>query len=400
MDGEIELVDDGDGLAVIGSSTAVEEFLQVHGLWGQSKSLDLRKLRSVVGVAADVTEAGAEISANSARWLKLTPESAALRKEYGLMKGKEDGVTFAMIGKPGSVKSWLQVEGGPAALLTNPAVLSGAAGLMAQIATQDAMAEITDYLVRIDAKVDDVLRNQRDDVLARMIGASLVIEEAMTVRGSADTVNEVTWGKVQGTSETIGYTQAYALLKIKQLAEEFEGESKVRDLAKTAEQVEAEVQEWLAVLARCFQLQSALDVLELDRVLAVAPDELDDHRRGLRTARDNRLKAISEHTELLLDHLGGAVDTANLRILWTRAKSLSVVDAGNHVAGILDDFHQALGIEADMRSWEPRQLGRAASVGAQAIQKTKDSTPYIAAGTLAVGAVVVRRVNSGGGPTA
>lgn len=45
--------------------------------------------------------------------------------------------------------------------MTNPALLAGAAGIMAQVAMQQTMNEITDYLATIDEKVDDVLRARR-----------------------------------------------------------------------------------------------------------------------------------------------------------------------------------------------------------------------------------------------
>ena len=51
-------------------------------------------------------------------------------------------------------------------------------------------------------------------------------------------------------------------------------------LAEAAKVAESKAQDWLAVLARCFQLQDAIAVLELDRVLDVAPDDLDGHRLG------------------------------------------------------------------------------------------------------------------------
>jgi len=52
----------------------------------------------------------------------------------------------------------------------------------------------------------------------------------------------------------------------------------------------------LAMLARSFQLQDAIAVLELDRVLDAAPDELDGHRLGLKAARQDRLNHISRST--------------------------------------------------------------------------------------------------------
>ena len=85
---------------------------------------------------------------------------------------------------------------------------------MAQLAMQQTMDEITDYLAAIEEKVDDVLRAQKDAVLADMIGAGFVIEEAMTVREQVGRVSEVTWSKVQATSMTIARTQAYALRQL------------------------------------------------------------------------------------------------------------------------------------------------------------------------------------------
>ncbi len=85
-------------------------------------------------------------------------------------------------GSQGQIKGFVQFVKGPGSLLTNPAILAGAAGIMAQLAMQQTMDEITDYLATIDEKVDDVLRAQKDAVLADMIGVDLVIEEAMTIR--------------------------------------------------------------------------------------------------------------------------------------------------------------------------------------------------------------------------
>ena len=86
MDNEIQLISDGDGLAVIGNPTDVERFLVSEGL--SSKDLGLQRLKSVVGSGAVVAQAGSEIAANSGRWVKLTQESAQLVKKYGLMKSR------------------------------------------------------------------------------------------------------------------------------------------------------------------------------------------------------------------------------------------------------------------------------------------------------------------------
>ena len=193
-----------------------------------SKAVGLPRLGSVISTGATAAQAGSEIAANSGRWVKLTEVSAQLVKKYGLMESETPGVSHAMVGQPGSIKSWLQVVKGPGSLLTNPALLAGAAGVMAQVAMQQTMNEITDYLATIDEKVDDVLRAQKDAVLARMIGAGLVIEEAMTARehGGPSQRGHVVEGA--GSAGTIAETQAYALRQLDALAEKLEREDQDR----------------------------------------------------------------------------------------------------------------------------------------------------------------------------
>lgn len=359
MDNEIQLISDGDGLAVIGNPTSVERFLVSEGL--PSKDLGLQRLGPTLNTGALAAQAGSEIAANSSRWVKLTKESAEGLKKYNLMKGSSPGVSRAVLTDRGKIKGFVEIVRGPGTLLTNPVVLAGAAGIMAQLAMQQAMDEITDYLATIDEKVDDVLRAQKDVVLADMIGVDFVIEEAMTIREQVGRVSEVTWSKVQATTMTIARTQAYVLRQLDALAEKLERETKIGELAKASKDAESKVQEWLAVLARCFQLQDAMAVLEIDRVLDASPEELDRHRIALRTARNNRLELISRSTERLMARMDTAAGTANTKVLLHPTTSREVVHSSNHVANAVVDFHGRLGIERGRQSLEARRWADAAT---------------------------------------
>jgi hypothetical protein len=354
VDDEIQLISDGDGLAVIGDPTGVERFLVSEGL--PSKDLGLRRLRSVLGNGAGVAQAGSEIAANSGRWVKLTKESAQGVNKYGLRESSRTGLSTGVLrGDKGQIKGFVEFVRVPGSLLTDPALLAGAAGIMAQLAMQQTMDEITDYLARIDEKVDDVLRAQRDAAVADMIGVDLVIEEAVTIREQVGRVSEITWSKVQTTSVTIARTQAYALRQLDALAEKLERKTKIGDLARTSKEAESTAHEWLAVLARCFQLQDAIAVLELDRVLDAAPDELDRHRLGLRTTRQNRLDLIARSTGRLVARMSEAAGRANTKVLLHPTASRDVVRSSNHVEGSVVDFHGRLGIERGRQSLEARR---------------------------------------------
>ncbi|WP_432013499.1 hypothetical protein [Streptomyces cucumeris] len=360
MDNEIQLISDGDGLTLFGSGTDVERFLVSEGL--SSKDVGLRRLRSLTGTGAVVAQAGSDMAAESACWVKLTRESAQVVKKYGLRESSKTGLSTGVVkGPKGQVRGFVEFASGPGSLLGNPAVLARAAGVMAQLAMQQTMDEITDYLATIDEKVDDVLRAQEDAALSDMIGAELVIEEAMTIREQVGRVSEITWSKVQATPGTIARTQVYALRRLDALAEKAESKSKIGDLAEAAKAAESKAQEWLAVLARCFQLQDAIAVLELDRVLDAAPEELDRHRLGIRIARQNRLDLISRSTERLVARMNATAGAANAKVLLHPTKSPAVVQLSNHVVTGVHDFHGRLGIESGRRPSETRRWAAAAA---------------------------------------
>jgi hypothetical protein len=358
MNHEIELISDGDGLAVIGEPSAVERFLASEGL--QSRDLGLARLSKVTNIGTAGAQAAAATAADSGRWVRLTEESAQKVKKYGLTPSKEGGVSHAMIGKPGQVKSWLQVDNVPGRVPTSPALLANAPALMAQLAMQQAMDEITDYLAVIDAKLDDVLRAQTDTVLSKMIGVGMQVDEAMTIRLHVGRVNEVTWSKVQDTAGTIADTQAYALRQLDALAERLERKTTVAELMRTALEAEVKTREWLAVLARCFQLQEGIAVLELDRVMETAPEDLEGHRLGLKAARDERLVAISQTTIGLLSRMHSAAETANSKVLFNPVQSPAVVAASAQVAASVGDFHESLGMGLDRDTVERRRWAAAA----------------------------------------
>lgn len=380
LDDAIELISDGDGLAVIGESSAVDRFLATLGL--PSQDLGLPRLTRALNVGATglqavTARASSAPAADAARWVRLTEESARdITDLGGLMPTKIPGVSHAMIGKPGAIESWIQIDQGPGQLSANPQLMAGAPALMAQLAMQQAMNEITDYLAVIDAKLDDILRAQKDAVFARMIGIGLQIEEAMAIREHVGRVNEVTWSKVQDAAGAIADTQAYALLQLDALAEALERKSTIADLAKRANEAEAKTRDWLAVLARCFQLQEGIAVLELDRVLETAPEDLAGHRLGLKRARQNRLDTISHSTEQLVTRIQAAAERANSRVLFNPIQSPTVVQASTNVTASVNELHERLGISAAESLVETRRWAAAAG-DARARARTRSSEAVV-----------------------
>jgi hypothetical protein len=386
---EVQLIGDDDGLAVIGPPTAVERFLKSMGQWASSHELDLRPLKPYFAIGADIAQKASEIADNSGRWIKLTEESAALVKEHGLMPSKQNpDENHLMIAGLSGVGKWLQTDQDGAPLLANPAAVSTLSGILARAATQQNMAEVVDYLATIDHKVDDVLRKVDDAQVARMVGVAEAIERAWAIREETGAVNETLWSTVDQSYQTIASTQAYALRQLDAIARRLE-DTKVGDLAQAAALAETDVPKWLGVLAQCFRLQDAVEIIELDRVLAESPAELDAYRYGLQKAKQQRRGLISDHTFELLGRMDAAVSTANAKMIWNRTLSHAVIGSANHVATGIHDFHGLLSIDAAPMAWNPRRLRRGADIGSHAIQGAKDNGPHAVAAAATLASLVL-----------
>ncbi len=354
MSDEIEIINDGEGVAIFGDPTVVERYLGSLGL--TSRELPTGRLSSVISAASVVTHTGSGVATGSGRWVKLTKESAAAMSKSPLMKGSRTGVSrAAVVDSSKKVKGILEIVQTPATLLTNPAVLASVSAVLSQMAMQQAMDEINDYLTVIDAKVDDVLRAQENAVLADMIGVDLLLAEAMTLRDHTGRVSDVTWSKVQSTSLSIARTQAYALGEITGIAEKLERRVQSGEIASLSERSRAKVQDWLAVLARCCALQDGIAVLELDRVLDSSPDDLESYRAGVLAARRNRVELIVRSTQSLLERVDEASQAANTKVLLHPMAARTVVQIGNRVTRDVLDFQVRLGIQGERGALEARR---------------------------------------------
>jgi hypothetical protein len=254
-----------------------------------------------------------------------------------------------MLGDPGRVSKWLQVEDGPASFLTNPAVLSGIGGLMSQFAQQAEAQDLKALLVKMDAKLDGIQRTQRDAVLAKLNRAAAVIEEAMTIHRHGGDPRTL-WDKVSGESATIVEVQSAALLELGALAEKVDSKSNPRALRKATQEIARDVAVQLAILARCFELQDEFRVVELDHVLATAPEKLDGHRLGVAEAREKRRADVLGKTTRLMEQMDAAGETMNVQILLHARAARSVIDVLNGTAVVVEDFHAPLGIESSRKA--------------------------------------------------
>lgn len=390
MADEIELISDDEGAIVVGERAAVERVLSRLGLLANAKAFDLEKLGSAAKAGAGIANTISDVAEQSALYLKLTPESAKRLKDAGgLMPTKTKGISHVMLGETGRTSlKWLQAEDGPASLLSNPAVLSGVGGLLSQFAQQAEAQELKELLLRLDEKLDDVRRAQRDNVLARMKGAVAAIAEATTIRDHGGDP-KTWWDKVNGVSETIFTVQEEALLALRALADKVEGKTKTGELKKATQQIERDVAMQLAVLGRCFELQDEFRVIELDYVRATAPDNLDGHRLGVTAARASRRASVLRITSRLMTQMDAGGGVANENILLHARAARSVIGSLNSTAAVVDDFHGPLGIRSSRDALSATPWREALKDPQQRRTAGKEAARKAAIGIAAVGVFVV-----------
>lgn len=77
-------------------------------------------------------------------------------KKCGKAGGLQPGVAQK---SNGQIVKWLKFEN--SSQLLTPAMATGVAGMMTQMAMEQAIQKITNYLARIDDKVNDLPRDQK-----------------------------------------------------------------------------------------------------------------------------------------------------------------------------------------------------------------------------------------------
>lgn len=348
---EVELISDGESLLVVGHDRrSIEGFFRSLGLLERARTFGAEQLTPLLRSSAGFVENLSEAAAESALWLKITPDSADAIAEFGLTDTKVPGVSYAMAGQRGDIKSWIKVDSSTKAQLQNPALLSGLAGAMGQLAREQEAAQLRALLETIDHKLDQVLRGQRDEIIGDLSGIERELRAASRTREIEGGIDEVTWSKIDNASREIRQVQAKAVLKLIGIAEDLEALTRVRELRARLNSAREEVRLWLSVIARCTTALDEHAILELEFVAATFHDQLDTRRVTLDTLRVEDRDEVRGALSVLIDRLSAASDRANgHKLLHFRAVP-EVFERVAEAREIARRVGEALGIDVD---WAP-----------------------------------------------
>lgn len=345
---DVELISDGENLLVVGNDRrAVEGFMRSTRLLDRAREISARQLVPILRSAAEVTHTVAESVAESGLWVKLTEESASAIKDFGLTETDVPGVAYAMAGNRGDIKQWLKINTSVSAKLTNPALLSGVAGGLAQAASQAEAEQLRALLESLDEKLDQVLRGQRDEVIGRLAGVERHLgasQSVLRVQGEIDTQE---WDMLAGTPLRIREVQSTAVEKLRGVAADMEKHRRVGDLNTHMPGFKQQVQLWVGVIARCVTALDEFSALELEHTAVIAPSKLDAKRLAI---QDDRRVAITELATGVADLMGQMAESAELankNRLLHRTKVPKVLGMIEDSRGTIKSLYDALGMRID-----------------------------------------------------
>lgn len=349
--GEIQIISDGDGMAVMGKPELVAAFLADVEV-GESADIPKGRMSSLLSSLATGSEVASAVAENSGKWLKLDDASAQALKKYGQSFSQKNGLMYGVVrGEKGQIAKHLQFVPSASSLIS-PAMLTGVAGIMAQVAMEQQMSEITGYLQSIDKKLDAILQDIKDSLLAELEGIDATIDEAMNLRESIGRVTDVSWSNIQGSGRAIARIQSKVLRRLRNLADSLDIEASVGDRLKVIQEAEIELTSMLGALAETIRLQDAFNILALDRVMDIEPEDLETHRQVLQRTRDERLGKISEVTSSLLERIQQAGVVTNSQRIRSAIKAEKLLTRSNDAASGLVTAQKALGISTEVRALE------------------------------------------------
>lgn len=341
---EIAVINDEQGLLFLGDQKAITAFLNDNHL--ASRAFTVR----AAGTAGVALKAAGEVAESSGRWVKLTKESAELVKQYGKKGALQPGVVQK---KNGQIVKWLKFEN-PGDLFS-PAMAAGVGGMMAQMALEQSIKEITDYLADIDEKVSDLLRDQKDQTIADLMGVALELDEAAAIRSKTGTLNEAAWSKVAPCAQTTSRALAYALTRLSGIAEKLAKAGNVDELDHVLGSAHDDTALWFSVVAQAVQTRDKLSVLELERALAEAPEVVEEHRSAIVEARKERIQRVRSCIDQFRGVLERSAEIARSDKLLHPIKADQDIEKLEDLLTLADQFAQCLDLEMDARVIEHAQ---------------------------------------------
>lgn len=343
-DPELTIITGEEGALVIGPESELKRLSDKAELSTVTPQLLRRASQLLAGIEDYQKESG--------RWLKLDAESAAYLKRMGIKPGdiRAGVVRTKDVGRGvasrngGSLLKHLQFE--KAGLLT-PAAPMVLASMMQQAAVEKQMEQMQAYLEHIDAKLDEVLRFQKDSLAGEIDGVAEMLAEAALVLENTAEVTDTQWATIAHLTADLAKLQGQVLRHLRAVAEKMaRSKTSPGKVRATFQKTNHDAGLWFYELARTVQLQNQMYVLQLSRANAVEGEVAKDYAAAVARARQRRATRLLEDLTSIahIAHELGSFSTLRKAIDWNSPRAVAEV---NHFFAQLRDFADAANLAVE-----------------------------------------------------
>ena len=261
----------------------------------------------------------------------------------GVIRTKDVGRSIASRNR-GSLLKHLQFE--KAGLLT-PAAPMVLASMMQQAAIEKQMEQMQAFLEHIDAKLDEVLRFQKDSLAGEIDGVAEMLAEAALVLEDTAEVTDTQWATIAHLNADLAKLQGQVLRHLRAVAEKMaRSKTSPGKVRETFQKTNNDAGFWFYELARTVQLQNQMYVLQLSRANAVEGDMAKDYTAAIARARQRRAARLLEDLTTIAHaaHELGSFSTLRKAIDWHSPRAVAEV---NHFFAQLRDFADAANLAVE-----------------------------------------------------
>ncbi|MBS5997106.1 hypothetical protein ACUY3C_03595 [Corynebacterium marquesiae] len=377
---EVVVITSEEGALLLGPETELAQLNSSDTLSPVSPELLRRVSKALTGIEKYQEQSG--------RWLKLDTESAKYLQLHGVKTRdiragviRVKDLPYNFTSRPGgSLLKHLKFE--QTGLLT-PAAPIALASMMQQASVERQIEQMQDYLESIDAKLDAVLRFQKDSLAGEIDGIAEVLKEALLVMERTKGVTDTQWATVQQLHGELFKLQGRVLRHLSAIAEKMaQSKTSPGKVKETFQDTNTDARFWLHELARTVQLQNQMYVLQLKRVDAVEGESADGYTAAVAISREKRASRLVESLSAIArtSHELGDFPLLRKAIDWNSPRAVQEI---NHLFSQLRDFSKAADLDVEgAEDLEPvRHVAAARELTSAGAAKTRQAA--VAGTTLA-----------------
>lgn len=296
INSDLSLFVNGESALVAGSPEAVAELFRKLDVPAESTSklgTAVTEMLAAAGGLAGLAGQGS-VSGNS---FQMTADSYAKYLELaGSTKEKAGIVAGVLRQSDGTIDTVVELV---KSSRLSPATMANLPVLAAAVAIRSAIHSLEVQLESIEAKLDTVLRDTRNEALGNIQGTTFILDKAFGFFEETGVLTPTLWDQVSGQAAALSQMHAVALNHIDALTDGLKAKSfgKRLDGAKTA--AAGELQHWLIITAVALTNMVRMDSLEV--VHGATFDTEGVHARHVEQARERRLELTRSKVQSLTD---------------------------------------------------------------------------------------------------